>query len=278
MQYLLNYSLTGQIQKYFSLTNPADVQAAACLLIFDLLRFKCTVSQHIHFYFILLFATSHHHHWWLMTKRRNHSISTFPPLALFCMLGLCHTFARPVPLAVPGCHNQLETQWASFRKVYFEARNANTDSQLVENHITLLNPENLAQHECHNTQRSDEIYNSEFHCRGGKKKKKVSLNEALQTERGETGLQTAWNSEIQTAGGIPWTETKLQGKSIQACFVIGCLHFFRTAYSPSNEPTHSESVTHLCFEKLTSEKYCKLDIKNHQSSFKHLCQRLKFTW
>lgn len=173
MQYLLNYSLTGQIQKYFSLTNPADVQAAACLLIFDLLRFKCTVSQRIHFYFILLFATYHHHHWWLMTKRRNHSISTFPPLALFCMLGLCHTFARPVPLAVPGCHNQLETQWASFRKVYFEARNANTDSQLVENHITLLNPENLAQHECHKTQRSDEIYNSEFHCRGGKKKKSI---------------------------------------------------------------------------------------------------------
>jgi len=44
-----------------------------------------------------------------------------------------------------------------------------------------LNPENLAQHECCNTQRSDEIYNSEFHCGGGGE---ASLTEALQTERG----------------------------------------------------------------------------------------------
>ena len=103
-------------------------------------------------------------------KREKSRHFTFPPLAMSLMLGLRHTFARPVPLAAPGCHNQLEAWCASFRKVYFEARNAGTNSQLVENHITLLNPENPAQHECCNTQRSDEIYNSEYHCRKKKKK------------------------------------------------------------------------------------------------------------
>lgn len=104
-------------------------------------------------------------------KREKSRHFTFPPLAMSLMLGLCHTFARPVPLAVPGCHNQLEARCASFRKVYFEARNASANSQLVENHLTLLNPENPTQHEGCNTQRSDEIYNSEFHCR----KKKPTL-------------------------------------------------------------------------------------------------------
>lgn len=146
------------------------------------------------------------------------------------MPGLCHTFARPVPLAVSGCHNQLEARCASLQKVYFEARNASTNSQLVENHIPLLNPENPAQHEHCNTQRSDEIYNSEFHCRGKKKKQHknpnfVSLNKALQRERGETGLKNNLKLRNATTEGMPWTETKLQGKSIQACFVIGCLNF-----------------------------------------------------
>lgn len=103
-------------------------------------------------------------------KRKKSRHFTFPPLAMSLTLGLCHTFARPVLLAVPGCHNQLEARCASFRKVYFEARNASTNSQLVENHVTLLSPDNLTQHERCNTQRSDEIYNSEFHCR---KKKKI---------------------------------------------------------------------------------------------------------
>lgn len=98
-------------------------------------------------------------------KREKSRHFTFPPLAMSLMLGLCHTFARPVPLVIPGCHNQLETRGASFRKVYFEAKNAGTNSQLVKKHIIPLNPENPAQHECCNAQRSDEIYNSEFHCR-----------------------------------------------------------------------------------------------------------------
>ena len=79
MQYLLNYSLTRQIQKYFSLTNPADVQATVCLLIFDLVRFICATSHHIHFYLVLLFTTYHHSKRWLMTKGRNPGISPSHP-------------------------------------------------------------------------------------------------------------------------------------------------------------------------------------------------------
>lgn len=81
-------------------------------------------------------------------KREKSQHFTFPPLAISLTLGICHTFARPVPLADPGCHNQLDAWCASFQKVYYEARNTGTNSQLVENHITLLNPENSAQHEC----------------------------------------------------------------------------------------------------------------------------------
>lgn len=95
----------------------------------------------------------------------------------------------------------------------------------------------------------------------GRKNTIVSLNEALQTERGEAGLKNNLKRRNATTEGMPWTETKLQGKSTQACFVIGCLSFSCAAYSPSNETTHSESITQLHLEEPASEKYCKLDIK-----------------
>lgn len=183
-------------------------------------------------------------------KREKSRHFTFPPLAMSLMLGLCHTFARPVPLAVPGCHNQLEARCASLRKVYFEARNAGTNSQLVENHIPLLNPENPAQHECCNTQRSVEIYNSEFHCGGGEKKI-VSLNKALQTERGDWLEKQPETQKCNYWGkAMDWNQTPWKKYSGMFCnwvshFFLRSLKPFKRAYTLRIRNTFALWKTHL---------------------------------
>lgn len=189
-------------------------------------------------------------------------------------LGPCHTFARPVPLALPGCHNQLGAQRASCQKVSFEARNPGTNSQLAENRVTLRNTENPAQHEGWNTQRSDEIYNSEFHCRGKENTKKtkknphhntVSLNEALQTERGKTDSKKKKKQpEPQKCGcwgnATGWNQTPRKKYSSMVC------NWASQFFLCSSKPSKRAHALGICNARWKAPRWKALQIghqKNH---------------
>lgn len=117
MQYLLNSSLARQRQKHSSLANPADVQAASCLLTAHLLRFKCLISHHIHFKLVLLFPMHHHYERQLTIKQRSRGVSPSHPLPrLPCWAFVTHLWDLS-RFSAPGCHRQSETLGACFPKV-----------------------------------------------------------------------------------------------------------------------------------------------------------------
>lgn len=204
----------------------------------------------------------HHYERQLTTKQKKLWHFTFPPIAVSLMLGLCHTFARPEPLAVPGCHKQLETLGACFPKVLLWSQ------KCWHKFSAGRKPENSS--ECWESspacmmQCTKEWWKLQFRISlQGKKNKTLNTIKrphcvikwgfADREERDWLGKQLkASNTQLlrECHGLKPNSQEK-----VFKHLVIGCLCFSCAASSPPKELYTLRLITCLHSERLTGEKF-----------------------